>query len=77
MFMAQPKGFVVRCKEHIGCHLKRFIYEFKKPLDIGISSLIRLSESLVSRKTRKTIAFMQSLRTESIFSLFCMSMTYF
>jgi hypothetical protein len=32
------------------------------PLDSGTSSLIRLSESLVSRKTRKTIAFMRSLR---------------
>jgi hypothetical protein len=32
------------------------------PLDSGTSSLIRLSESLVSRKMRKTIAFMRSLR---------------
>jgi hypothetical protein len=49
----------------------------RKPIDSCISSLMRLSESFVSRKTRKTIAFMQSLRKESIPSLFCMPMTYF
>jgi hypothetical protein len=28
--MAQPKGFVVKGKEHMGCHLKKSIYGLKK-----------------------------------------------
>jgi hypothetical protein len=30
VFMAQPKGFVVNGKEHMGCHLRRFIYGLKQ-----------------------------------------------
>jgi hypothetical protein len=30
MFMAQPKGFLVSGKEHIGCHLRRSIYGLKQ-----------------------------------------------
>jgi hypothetical protein len=30
MFMAQPKGFVLRNKEHMGCHLRRSIYGLKQ-----------------------------------------------
>jgi hypothetical protein len=29
VFMAQPKGFVVSGKEHMGCHLRRSIYGLK------------------------------------------------
>jgi hypothetical protein len=29
VFMAQPKGFVVSDKEHMGCHLRSFIYGLK------------------------------------------------
>jgi hypothetical protein len=29
VYMAQPKGFAVKEKEHIGCHLKKFIYELE------------------------------------------------
>jgi hypothetical protein len=28
--MAQPKGFVMRGKEHMGCHLRRSIYGLKQ-----------------------------------------------
>ena len=28
--MAQPKGFVLRNKEHMGCHLRRSIYGLKQ-----------------------------------------------
>jgi hypothetical protein len=27
--MAQPKGFVISDKEHMGCHLRSFIYGLK------------------------------------------------
>jgi hypothetical protein len=30
VFMAQPKGFVVSDKEHMGCHLRRSIYGLKQ-----------------------------------------------
>ena len=30
VFMAQPKGFVVSGKEHMGCHLRRSIYGLKQ-----------------------------------------------
>jgi hypothetical protein len=30
VYMAQPKCFVVKGKEHIGCHLRKFIYELKQ-----------------------------------------------
>jgi hypothetical protein len=29
VYMAQPKDFVVEEKEHMGCHLKKTIYELK------------------------------------------------
>jgi hypothetical protein len=28
--MAQPKGFTIKRKEHMGCHLRKFIYELKQ-----------------------------------------------
>jgi hypothetical protein len=78
VFMAQPKGFCHTRKRTCKMSPKEVHLWIKnKPPYSGTSSLIRLSESLVSRKTRKTIAFMQSLRKESIASLFRMSMTYF
>jgi hypothetical protein len=30
VYMAQPKGFVVKGKEHMGCHLRKFIYGLKQ-----------------------------------------------
>ena len=30
VYMAQPKGFVVKEKEHIGCRLKKSIYGLKQ-----------------------------------------------
>jgi hypothetical protein len=30
IYMAQPKGFVVEGKEHMGCCLNKSIYEFKQ-----------------------------------------------
>ena len=30
VFMAQPKGFVMRGKEHMGCHFRRSIYGLKQ-----------------------------------------------
>jgi hypothetical protein len=30
VYMAQPKGFIMKGKEHLGCHLKKFIYGLKQ-----------------------------------------------
>jgi hypothetical protein len=30
IYMAQPKSFVMKGKEHMGCHLKKSIYELKQ-----------------------------------------------
>jgi hypothetical protein len=30
IYMAQPKGFVVKGKEHMGCHLRKSIYGLKQ-----------------------------------------------
>jgi hypothetical protein len=30
IYMAQPKGFAVKGKEHMGCHLKKSIYGLKQ-----------------------------------------------
>jgi hypothetical protein len=49
--MAQPKGFYHARKRTYGMSLKEVHLWIKKHLDIGISSLIRLSISLVLRKT--------------------------
>jgi hypothetical protein len=35
-YMAQPKGFTVKEKEHMGCHMRKSIYGLKQPLDSGI-----------------------------------------
>jgi hypothetical protein len=36
VYMTQPKGFAAKGKEHIGCHLRKFIYGLKQALDSGI-----------------------------------------
>jgi hypothetical protein len=30
VYMAQPKGFAVKGKEHMRCHLRKSIYELKQ-----------------------------------------------
>jgi hypothetical protein len=30
VYMAQPKGFTVKGKEHLRCHMKKFIYGLKQ-----------------------------------------------
>jgi hypothetical protein len=30
VYMAQPKGFAVKGKEHMGCHLRKCIYGLKQ-----------------------------------------------
>jgi hypothetical protein len=30
VYMAQPKGFTMKGKEHLRCHLKKFIYGLKQ-----------------------------------------------
>jgi hypothetical protein len=30
VYMSQTKGFAMKAKEHIGCHLKKFIYRLKE-----------------------------------------------
>jgi hypothetical protein len=30
VYMAQPKGFTVKGKEHMGCHMKKSIYGLKQ-----------------------------------------------
>jgi hypothetical protein len=30
VYMAQPKGFAIKEKEHMGCHLRKSIYELKQ-----------------------------------------------
>jgi hypothetical protein len=32
--MAQPKGFVVKGKEHMGCRMKKFIYGLKQEIHL-------------------------------------------
>jgi hypothetical protein len=31
VYMAKPKGFAIKCKEKLECHLKKSIYGFKQP----------------------------------------------
>jgi hypothetical protein len=30
VYMTQPKGSIMKGKEHLGCHLKKFIYGLKQ-----------------------------------------------
>jgi hypothetical protein len=30
VYMEQPKGFTIKGKEHMGCHLRKSIYELKQ-----------------------------------------------
>jgi hypothetical protein len=77
VYMAQPKGFVVKEKEHKGCHLKKSIYGLKQ---IYRKWYLMFDETIISfgfKKMWRTIVFMQNLGARNLFPLSYMWMTFY
>jgi hypothetical protein len=76
VYMAQTKGFVVEGKENLGFRLKKLIYGLKQASRQWYLKFDKIIRKLDLKKTKRTIAFMQSSRTGNLFSSSCMWMTF-
>jgi hypothetical protein len=68
VYMTQPKGFTMKGKEHMGCHLRKSIYELKKASRQWYLKFDETIRSFGFKKMRRTIVFMQSSRAGNLFS---------
>jgi hypothetical protein len=66
VYMAQPEGFVVEGKEHMGCKLKKSIYGLKKHLGSGTLNLMWSLRNFASLKIKWTTTY--TLRTRGVCS---------
>jgi hypothetical protein len=69
VYIAQPKGFVVKGKKNLGCHLTKFIYELKHASRQWYLKFDETIRKFGLRKMRSIIVFMLSLRMRNLFSL--------
>jgi hypothetical protein len=68
VYMAQPKGFIMKSKEKLGYRLKKSIYGLKQASRQWYLKFDKTIKNLGSKKMLRTIAFMQSSRMGSISS---------
>jgi hypothetical protein len=68
VYMTQPKGFTMKGKEHMRCHLRKSIYELKKASRQWYLKFDETIRSFGFKKMRRTIVFMQSSRAGNLFS---------
>jgi hypothetical protein len=77
IYLAQLKGFVVKGKEHMGCHLKKSIYGLKKDSRQWYLKFDETIRNFGFKKMRRIIAFMQCSRIEKSFSSSYMWTTFY
>jgi hypothetical protein len=58
VYMAQPKGFAVKGKEHMRCHIKKSIYGLKQASRQWYLKFDETIRNFGFKKMRRTIAFM-------------------
>jgi hypothetical protein len=68
VYMAQPKGFTVKEKEHMRCHMRKSIYGLKQASRQWYLKFDETIKSFDFKKMRRTIAFMQSSGAGNLFS---------
>jgi hypothetical protein len=69
IYMSQPKNFVIKGKENLGCHLSKSIYGLKHA---SRQCYLKFDESIKNvclRKMRRIIVFMLNLKIENLFFL--------
>jgi hypothetical protein len=77
VYMTQPKGFAMEQKEHMGYHLRKFIYGLKQAFSQWYLKFDEIIRRFGFKKKRRTIAFMQSSGVRNLFSLSCMLITFY
>jgi hypothetical protein len=69
VYMSQPKNFVIKGKENLGCHLSKSIYGLKHASRQCYLKFDESIKNLCLRKMRKIIVFMLNLKMEKLFFL--------
>jgi hypothetical protein len=68
IYMAQPKDFVVEEKERMGYRLKKSIYGLKQVSRQWYLKFDKIIRKFGLKRTKRTIAFIKSLRMRNLFS---------
>jgi hypothetical protein len=69
IYMSQPKNFVIKGKENLGCHLSKSIYGLKHASRQCYLKFDESIKNLCLRKMRRIIVFMLNLKMENLFFL--------
>jgi hypothetical protein len=76
VYMTQPKGFAVKRKEHMGCHMNKFIYGLKQA---SRQWYLKFNETIRSSgfKENEEDNCIYSSGLGNLFSLSCMWMAFY
>jgi hypothetical protein len=69
VYMSQPKNFIIKGKENLGCHLSKSIYGLKHASRQCYLKFDESIKNLCLRKMRRIIVFMLNLKMENLFFL--------
>jgi hypothetical protein len=75
--LAQPKGFAVKEKEHMRCHLKKYIYGLNKASRQWYLKFDKNIRNFDFKENEEDNCIMQSSGMGNLFFLSCMCMIFY